>query len=261
VSAEHEAAADAHTRADREFHEATAHLYDSTLMPIFGVYYDVVIGRLLDEVTQRAPGRDALDLGCGTGGITIELARRGLRVQGLDHSPAMMRFASERLRDENLNRDVTLSTGDVRALRFDDESFDIATCQGVLHHLEEPAAPLNEIWRVLRPGGMAYIAEPCQGSTLALRSWLRARALLRLSGPAPEGPADVPDHDEGPIDQQALISAARDRGFEVETEFWTQLDGLERLPAVMHRQIVKAVSRPWRHRSGNMLYLIVRKPA
>jgi len=250
-------ASDAHTQADREFHEATAHLYDSTLMPIFGVYHDVVIGRLLDDLSVRAPGREAIDIGCGTAGITIELTRRGFAVRGLDHSPAMLALAREKLAREAPGADVELSVGDIRELPFGDGEFHLLTCQGVLHHLEETPATIREFARVLAPGGVFYLAEPCLGSNLALRTWQRARSALGPRGAPVEtgAPAAVLEHDEGPIDQEQLLAAARTAGLDPRVEYWSQFEGMERLPRALHGLVLRALTRPWRRRSGNMIFV------
>ena len=253
---------DPHTEADRQFHEATAHLYDSTLMPIFGVYYDVVIGRLLDGLADEAPGTEAIDIGCGTGGITIQLARRGFRVRGVDHSPAMMGLATDKIAQEVPGADVELLVGDIRALPFADGEFDMLSCQGVLHHLEDIPSTVRELARVLAPGGVFYLAEPCLGSNLALRTWQRARGALSRRRDPDRGaaePVEIPDHDEGPVQQDLLIAAVRGAGLEPRVEYWSQFEGMERLPRRLHRLLLKGLTRPWRGRSGNMLYVTGRK--
>jgi SAM-dependent methyltransferase len=253
--------ADAHTEADREFHEATAHLYDPALLPIFGAYYDVAIGPLLDDLASRAPGRRALDVGCGTGGITVELARRGFDVTGIDHSPAMMEVARRKV--EALPGDVKVDfrSGDVRDLPFEDASFDLLTCQGVLHHLTDVAEAVREFARVLAPSGVFYLSEPCLGSNLLLRAWQRGPARLRRQ---PEVGADlspeVLEHEEGPIDQDSLLRDARDAGLEPTAEYWSEYPGLERLPRRLHGLALRALTKPWRRRSGNMVYVTGVRP-
>ena len=193
---------DAHTAADRAFHDATADLYEANLKPIFGAYEDLIAPRL-DSLARRAPGINAVDVGCGTGVMSVALALRGFRVQGVDHSPAMLEIARARLAAAAPAADVELLVGDVRALPFGDGEVDFLACQGVLHHLEDIPATVEEFARVLAPGGVFFLAEPCQGSNLALRSWMRVRShwerLRRREHHAGGAPViDIPDHQEGP---------------------------------------------------------------
>lgn len=216
-------------QADHAFHEATAHLYDEVLMPIFGAYYPLVVRPTLDALVAAAPGTEALDIGCGTAGVTIELAHRGLHVTGLDHSPAMLALAEQKLEQAGLADRVQLLTGDVRKLPFDDASFDTITCQGVLHHLPTADGAIEEIARVLRPQGVFFLSEPCEGSTPTHEIWQgaphalrRLRALRNVGKPvAPPPPLDIPDHEEGPMDAVALLELLERHSLVAHPEYWS----------------------------------------
>ena len=251
-------------RHDREFHEATAHLYDEILLPIFGIYYDVAVGPGLDALTAAAPGREAVDVGCGTGGVTVELAARGFHVRGIDHSPAMLAHADRKLRERGFEDRVELVTGDVRRLPYEDASFDALTCQGVLHHLTDLEDCVRECARVLRPGGRFFIVEPCVGSTLLLRVWDGARERLaarraRRRRDEPDVDVEIPHHEEEEIDAGHLLALLDRHGLEGEPAYWTHFEGADRLPRFAARALVRAGSRPWRHRSGNLVYVTGRK--
>lgn len=90
------------------------------------------------------PGLDLLDVGCGSGEITAELAALVApgRVVGVDPQPAEPREG------------VELVVGDVQALGFADDTFDVAQAHQVLHHVADPVAALREMRRVCRPGGV-----------------------------------------------------------------------------------------------------------
>src|SRR3954471_3644592 len=99
------------------------------------------------------PGQDVLDVGCGPGTITVDLAARVApgRVVGLDVSPAPLDEA--RALAERSQMAVEFAVGDVYALEAADGSFDVVHAHQVLQHLTDPVAALREMARVCRPGG------------------------------------------------------------------------------------------------------------
>jgi SAM-dependent methyltransferase len=108
-------------------------------------------------VPELRPGADLLDVGCGPGTITLDLADRVApgRVVGLDASSEVIAEASRRAEARDGARGaVAFEVGDLYDLRFDDDSFDIVHAHQVLQHLTEPVAALAELRRVLRPGGV-----------------------------------------------------------------------------------------------------------
>lgn len=109
-------------------------------------------------------GSSALDLCCGTGDWTIALAesagRKG-RVVGLDFSNNMLTVAKEKLKDKGMEH-VTLIQGNAMDLPFDDDSFDYVTIGFGLRNVPDYMQVLREMYRVLKPGGMAVCLETSQ---------------------------------------------------------------------------------------------------
>ncbi|MFJ6417141.1 class I SAM-dependent methyltransferase [Paeniglutamicibacter sp. NPDC091659] len=90
-----------------------------------------------------------LDAGCGSGPLAEELCERGANVTGFDSSEAMIGLARKRLGEE-----AELLVADLgQPLPFADDTFDDAVASLVFHYLEDWVSPLNELRRVLRPGG------------------------------------------------------------------------------------------------------------
>ena len=117
---------------------------------------DAYLHGLGDLTEQRV-----LDVGCGTGVITRELARRvgpTGRVTGVDPSPVLIEVA-ERLRDDDDLDWSSFGVQDGRALPFPDGSFDLTTAITVLCHVPERAEVLRELARVTRPGGTVLIMD------------------------------------------------------------------------------------------------------
>jgi SAM-dependent methyltransferase len=106
-------------------------------------------------------GRRILDAGCGSGPLFAALRDRGAIVTGFDASAGMLELARRRLGD-----DADLVVADLgRPLPFPDGAFDDVVASLVLHYLEDWAAPLAELRRVLKPGGrlIASVNHPIQG--------------------------------------------------------------------------------------------------
>jgi ubiquinone/menaquinone biosynthesis C-methylase UbiE len=101
------------------------------------------------------PGDNVLELGCGTGYFSRELARTGAQITAIDISPELLKVAQEECSSENVRFEIQ----NAYATTFPDETFDSVVGSAVLHHLELEAA-LREIERVLKPGGSIYFTEP-----------------------------------------------------------------------------------------------------
>src|SRR6187431_580041 len=101
-------------------------------------------------LVDRLPrdGGQVLDVATGTGLVAQALLARGFRVTGLDQSPEMLACARERFGDR-----VKLVEGSADELPFDDASFDHLTFTYLLRYVDDPAATLAELARVVRPGG------------------------------------------------------------------------------------------------------------
>ena len=116
--------------------------------------------RILDLVVPGGGPRDALDAGCGTGFLSLELAARGHRVTGIDFAPAML--AAARGKAEAAGLQIGFEAGDAEQLRFAPGSFDLVISRHVLWTLPHPEAAIDEWIRVLRPGGRLAVVDGSQ---------------------------------------------------------------------------------------------------
>jgi ubiquinone/menaquinone biosynthesis C-methylase UbiE len=109
---------------------------------------------------ELAPGLDLLDIGCGPGTITLDLAARVApgRVVGVDRSEDVIATATANLRSSPAPN-VAFATGDVYALDLDTGSFDVVHAHQVLQHLVRPVDALRELRRVLRVGGLLAVRD------------------------------------------------------------------------------------------------------
>jgi len=98
-----------------------------------------------------------LDIGCAAGAEFEPLLARGFQIVGFDYAPEMIRLAQQRF---GAARGVYLCRADAESLPFPDASFDHVVCLGVFEYLSTYDRGLQEIRRVLRPGGLAIISLP-----------------------------------------------------------------------------------------------------
>jgi SAM-dependent methyltransferase len=106
-------------------------------------------------VSNLRPGMQVLEVGCGAGYFTRELARTGARIVAIDISPELLEQARDKVRDGN----VTFCEENAYATTFGAESFDAAVGSSVLHHLDVERG-LAELHRVLKPGATVQFTEP-----------------------------------------------------------------------------------------------------
>ncbi len=215
----------------RATYDAMADAYDADTAdnPWNALYERPATIALLPPVADR----DVLDAGCGTGPLSAWLAAQGARVTGLDASPRMI----ARARDRGLTG-ATFAVADLGApLDLADASFDVAVASLVLHYLRDWVAPLRELRRVLRPGGILVCSthHPASdvelsasgdyfatelihdrwekgGETFDVRYWRRPlHAILRAFAQA--------GFDLERLDEPMPVAACRDR----HPEAWAQL--------------------------------------
>jgi SAM-dependent methyltransferase len=117
--------------------------------------------RLRSWLPERAS--DVLDLGCGTGSLSLLAAEQGHRVTGVDRSPAMVGLARAKL----AGRDAAFLLGDAAAPPVGEERYDVVLVRHVLWTLPDPGRVLRH-WRgLLRPGGRFVLVEGVWGATAA----------------------------------------------------------------------------------------------
>lgn len=107
-----------------------------------------------------APPGDVLDLGCGTGSLSLLAAEQGHRVTGVDLSPAMVELARTKL----AGRDAVFLTGDAAAPPVGEQRFDAVLVRHVLWTLPDPGRALRHWRQLLRPGGRLVLVEGVWGS-------------------------------------------------------------------------------------------------
>ena len=177
------------------------------------------------EAVDGAPGRDWLDVGCGTGELAFMAAATGATVTGADLSPVLVETARRQAAERGV--DVTFEVGDAEALPYQDGSFDIVTSSVGAIFAPDHQAVASELARVCRPGG-----------NLALSAWTSGGSvdeffqIIGSYAPPPPPGAGIaaswgePGYAEGLLGNDfELTITQRDTPWEVETaqEMWTEM--------------------------------------
>jgi SAM-dependent methyltransferase len=220
--------------------------------------------KAVDEIAARdayldlldiPTGAHVLDVGCGSGAVTREVARRlgsRGRAVGLDPSPELLAVAHELAQEAGLDDRVEFREGDALRLPFPDGSFDVVLCVTVLSHVPRGEAAIPELVRVLRSGGrlgvfdldtdMTAFTHPDRALTrrivaaasdaMAVDGWLVRRLPSLFQG---AGPEDIRVRGFFPLETelQSFYANMADRCAEaaVKTGMVTELEGRRWLDA------------------------------
>jgi ubiquinone/menaquinone biosynthesis C-methylase UbiE len=111
-----------------------------------------------DILSYCSEGR-ILDIGTGPGWLLVKLHHESprLRLTGLDVSPSMVVRARKNMAEAGLSEVIEVREGNASHVPFSDNSFDTVVSTGSIHHWKNPTACLNEVYRVLKPGGFALM--------------------------------------------------------------------------------------------------------
>ncbi len=241
-----------HESTDVAYHRSRAATYDRDVTADYGVYDELVLPWLLRRVTP-SPDVRALDLGCGTGGLTVLLARRGFTVHAVDHSPDMLAVARSKVDAEGLSDSVTFSERDIRSMPFPDRSFDLVTCQRVLHHIPDAEAVISEAARVLKPGGVFFLSDQVHGSAVLVQLLRPLWRLAQAKEPLDERDDFLREHEVHRHPEELL--AMLDRcGFTYECRSYGHVGLKKAVSPAVRRRLIWLLSFPWRR--GDMLFVL-----
>ena len=139
-------------------HFSHGEAYDRHTARLFGgIHRSVAV-----DVAATAPtGGTVLDAGCGSGRLSVLIARRrpDLQVRGIDLEPGMVEVAARRAEREKLASRVQFTVGDLASLSLPDDSVDLIVSTASLHHWADVGSVVASLGRVLRPGGQMWICD------------------------------------------------------------------------------------------------------
>jgi len=111
-----------------------------------------------------------LDVGAGTGRLSLRLAERGAEVTALDVSEEMLNMLKQKVKKHTFSKGMTFVVADAESLPFPDNSFDIITAAFLIVHLKNLKHFFAESYRVLKPGGLLAITNINQKSPPELKT-------------------------------------------------------------------------------------------
>jgi len=135
-----------------------ARAYDRGVQAAFREVFPSLVGHLIGDLSTA---RRVLDAGCGPGQFTIIAAERlpHAEVWGIDLAPTMIELARAHAAHSSAAPRLHFEVADVARLPFPDDHFDAVMSSGSIKHWPDPGAGLRELYRVLVPGGSAFIGE------------------------------------------------------------------------------------------------------
>ena len=145
-----------------------------------GFYDLLLLGESRSWACSQASGQ-VLEVAIGTG-RNLPFYPRGIQLTGIDFSPAMLEIARGRAAEVGVN--VALIEGDAQHLPFADHRFDTVVCTLALSSIPDPAAAINEMHRVLRPGGQLLVVGHVASPHRVVRAGQQTleRLSIRLAG-------------------------------------------------------------------------------
>jgi ubiquinone/menaquinone biosynthesis C-methylase UbiE len=147
-----------------------ASLYEKATRMVIASYY----GPVAEEVVASLKAGTILDLGTGPGYLPIEIVKRSpsIRVIGIDLTRKLINTAKLNSLKSGVADRLHFEVGNAAWLRFEDNYCDMVISTGMLHSLKDPVVVLRECYRVLRPGGEAWIYDPAKvSSQIDIKRW------------------------------------------------------------------------------------------
>lgn len=138
-------------------------LYDRYPNRIFVKWFK----RIARSIKDRQISGTILDIGTGPGRLPIEIAKQvaNVEVVGIDISEDMVRIAKKNVEKEGFTDRVKFKVGSAYNTGFEDCSIDLVLSTGLIHHLKEPINAFNETYRILKPGGEAWMYDGRKDAT------------------------------------------------------------------------------------------------
>lgn len=182
-------------------------------------------GKAIRLISGNSP-KTILDVATGTGDFAIAALKSGAtKITGIDISKEMVAVGREKIRKLGLGDKIELLTGDSEAIQFPDNSFDVATVAFGVRNFENLGRGLDELFRVLKQGGMLCVLEFSMPRQRLVRFGYKfySRNLMpwigRLISGDPSAYTYLPESVEGFPDGEKFITFMKQSGFDQISEY------------------------------------------
>ena len=192
----------------KDGYDEYASSYDKTLD-----FLNSFEGEVLQRMLRGVRGGKILDVGCGTGRLIRQLLDRGAEIVGLDISPEMLKIARKKFKK------TTFIEGNIENMPFPDDNFNIVIASFVIVHLKDLRKAFDEVYRVLKPGGIFIVTNINQRKSPKLKGSFEKEIVIKSFYHIPE----------------QVISALKESLFNIEAEEFVYKN------SIWVNQIVKAI--------------------
>ena len=174
----------------------------------------LTLGRLdkaYDSLTSHIKkGQKILDLGCGTGALTLKAAQKGAKVKGIDINSQMLEIAQERINEANFGQNVELCEMGVAELGSEEsDSYDVLMSGLCFSELieDELIYALKEVKRILKPEGILLVADEVKPKSISKRilNWLIRIPLVIITYLATQTTTSAVKNLQGKIEEAGLL--------------------------------------------------------
>lgn len=186
--------------------ESSPSRYDLGIRILMLGRLDHVYDRLISRIEK---GQRVLDLGCGTGALTLRVAQKNATVKGIDVNSQMLDIARKRAMEANLTQNMELCEMGVAELGSEESaSYDVVTSGLCFSELSEDEITyaLKEISRILKPGGLVLVADEVKPKSIlkGLLNWLVRFPLVIITYLFTQTTTNAVDNLEGRLEEAGL---------------------------------------------------------
>jgi ubiquinone/menaquinone biosynthesis C-methylase UbiE len=158
----------------------SAEQYDYYARLFLDEYDAYLIQRVQQEYQAKGGGSQLLvDVGTGTARLLVKIAAvpelRGIQMIGTDFFEDMVAKANQTIREAEHAERIRVLKDDVHAMQFSDALFDLLISRSTIHHWRNPAKAFQEIYRILKPGGVAIIHDIRRDANPSIKSEFQRR--------------------------------------------------------------------------------------
>ena len=141
-------------KKERKYWNKFSSKFDKLKRKEWKIYESLLFNKIADDMNKEST---VLEVACGTGRVTLEIAKQANMVYAIDISSQMIDVARKNIKEKGI-KNIELSTEDAYNLPFDNDMVDIVVCINALHNMIYPEKALSEIKRVLKPEGKLITA-------------------------------------------------------------------------------------------------------